>query len=915
MLLVCLPLWADGTQLGTISGRVTDQSRAAVPGASVEVVNLEKGLTRTVTTDAQGKFIFPLLQPGPYKVTISLQGFDTFVADNALVQVEKTTIINASLRVSAASETIVVPGDVPIVDKSNAAQTTILTSELAQQLPVGRSYQALALTMPGVVLPGNANTNANVHGALFTDNLYLFDGIDTTDPTTGGFGQNFAYEAIQEVSVTTSAASADYGRAVGGIINVITKSGTNEFQGSYDEVMTNDSWNAQNKGFSPTSGQSFARSKLNTLVRVHSATLGGPIWRDRAWFFGAYEWDRATSALRQTVDPKAPQDFRSVPHDHFYDVKGTWQIAPSKLVVLKASGSPTDNIVMDRQEGGINAIPRFAGDVAALNLQNQSSQSRALQYSGVALNNLAIEGGLASSKIHVDFRPFAGDTPVHQDLSTGLYYGGPSIVGFLERERRQGDISGSYYRLLWGQTHNFKIGADYQSVRSTVDQRFGGNQLFLDQSYDLAAGTTVPFQRRDYDEPIPSASRGKTIALYGLDRFQLGSHVSLNVGLRGERQTGTSDIGVQIVNTAFVSPRISGTYDFKGDGKTLALVSYGRFYQTILQQFDDQFALLPPKSGFTVFNWDPQREQYLFGVHQVIGGASVGVSNIKPTYLDEFSVGLERQNGRNFGISARAIHRQWHDLIDDVLALSPGGGNITRNFVNLQEAKRRYDALELIFNKRFANDWGAQFSYTLSRTRGNQFGAISSDLANFDGTRCRSAIDPTIGSNGTIDCGVAASTNREGDAPYDRTHVLRAYTAYHLPVKSLSVTLSPVVTFESGDTYQRQAILTVISSPGIPTGSTVTYNYDPAGTDRLPSTYQIDFAAQAIRPVGHVEVGLKGEIFNITNVQRQIQASTTTWCNAGGAVCQDVRAAYGAGTSRNAYQAPRAFRLTALVRF
>lgn len=907
-------LFADGTQLGTIAGRVIDDSRAAVPGATVEITNLEKGLHRSTTTDARGKYIFPLLQPGTYRVVISLSGFDTFEANNAVVQVEKTTIINARLKLSATTETITVQGDVPIVDKTNASQTTVISNELAQRLPVGRSYQALAMTMPGVVLPGNANANPDFHGALFTDNLYLFDGIDTTDPTTGGFGQNFTYEAIQEVAVTTSAASADYGRAVGGIINVITKSGTNQFLGSYKEILTNDAWNAQNKGVSPTSGASFARQKFDSLVRVHSATLGGPIWRDHAWFFGAYEWDVQPSPERQTLDPKAPQNFISTPRDRFYDAKATWQVAPSKLLVLKANSSPTDNIAVDRQQGGINAIPRYAGDLGAMNIQDQGSTSRALQYSGVALNNLAIEGGAGVSKIHINFRPFVADTPVHEDLSTGLFYNGPGIVGYLERSRTQGDLSGSYYRLLFGQTHNFKLGADYQSVRSTVDQRFGGNQLYLDKSYDLGAGTFVPYQRRDYGPPVASTSKGQNVAVYGLDKFQIGPHVYLNLGVRGELQTGSSDIGLQVVNTKTISPRLSGTYDLRGDGKTLAVITYGRFYQSILQQFDDQFAFLPPKSSWDVFNWDPVRQQFVFGGHQSIGAANVSVNQIRPTYLDEYTFGLERQNGRNFGLSLRGIHRSWSDIIDDQIGLSPGGSSILRTFVNLPYAKRTYNAVEAVFDKRFANDWGAQVSYTWSRTTGNQFATVSSDLANYAGLPCKSAIDSTLG---TMDCGVAAESNKEGLAPYDRTHVVRAYAAWHVPrIHVVQLDLAPALTVESGDTYQRQGTLTVINTPGVPTGSNVTYYYSPAGSDRLPMIYELDFGAEATFPIYRgVQLGVKGEVFNVTDVQKQIQASLVGWCNDSSASCAHVRSTYGLGTSRNAYQTPRSYRLTAIVRF
>src|SRR5438445_267805 len=330
MLLVCTPLFADGTQLGTVSGRVIDQSQSAIPGATVEALNIEKGTTRRTITDADGKYIVPLLHPGTYKVSITLSGFDTFIAQNAVVEVGKTTTINATLKVTTTSETITVLGDVPVVDKTNASDTTTVSTQLAQRLPIGRTYQALALS--------------------------------------------------------------------------------------------------------------------------------GPIWRDHAWFFGAYEWDKATSPQRQTLDPKTPQNFISVPRDHFYDLKATWQAAPSKLIVLKANESPTDDIVVDRHNGGINAIPRFAGDLGAMNIQNQGSKSRALQYSGVAMNMLAMEAGVAASKIHIDFRPFVGDTPVHQDLSTGLFYNGPSIVGFLERTRDQADFATNYFRVIHGSTHDFKIG-------------------------------------------------------------------------------------------------------------------------------------------------------------------------------------------------------------------------------------------------------------------------------------------------------------------------------------------------------------------------------------------------------------------------------------------------------------------------
>lgn len=915
ILFIPILLQADGTQLGTIIGRVVDQSGAVLPGATVEVTSLDQGTTRTVVSDAQGRYKVPLLQPGRYRVSVSLEGFEKFLAQNSIVQVDKTTNIDATLNLTRSSETMTVQGDVPVVDKTNAAQTTTLESALTQELPVGRNYQSLYLTAPGVVLPGNANANPNFHGGLLSDNLYLFDGIDSTDPTTGGFGQNFTFEAIQEVQVTTSAASADYGRAIGGIVNVITKSGTNEFKGSLKDILNNDNWNDQNKGANPISGTTFARVKLDSTIPTYSATIGGPIWRDHAWFFGAYETDKQTSAQRQTVDPAHPQNFVSQPQDKFFDLKATWQVSPANLLVVKATGAPTNNIAVDRHNGGINAIPRFAADLGAMNVQDQTSRSKALQYSGVENNTVALEGGLATSIIHIGFRPFVGDTPVHQDLRDGLFYNGPSIVGFLERARDQANFSGTYFQQIAGQAHNFKAGIDYQRLRSSVDQRFGASQLFLDKSYDVTTGTFVPFQRRDYDPAQESTSHGKNSALYALDKFQVGQYWSFNAGVRAEKQQGQSDLGTNVVDTTTISPRLSVTNDLRADGKTLALISYGRFYQDVLQSFDDAFAGVPQKTNFTLFNFDPATGQFVQAGHVQFGGNSTRVQNLKPTYIDEVTIGLQQQIGRSLGVGLRAIHRTWGNLIDDVFEYGAGNSGPFRTFMNYPGARRTYSALEATFDKRFTTNWGGEISYVWSRTRGNQFATINSDLGNYANENCKSSNDTTLGTGGIINCGLAVNTNRDGFAPFDRTNVFHVLTAYRLPLHAFNVTVSPALIVESGDTYQKQGTLSVLGPDGKANGSTVTYFYSQSGASRLPTIYELDLASEATYPIGGVELGLKGEVFNITNTQKQIQASSIGFCNDATAACASLQQSYGIGTSRNAFQTPRSYRVTALVRF
>src|SRR4029453_18439139 len=191
-------LLADATQVGTLKGRVLDESGAGVPGATVEIVSADKGFRRSVTTDATGNFTFPALQTGPYTVRTTLSGFQSVEKTNNVVEVGKTTDVDVTMRLAQAAESVTVTGEVPLVDKTEMSARTTVSSTLTQKLAIGRSYQTLIQNAPGVTALVGAG-NPNSHGALSGNNQYLFDGVDTTDVTTGTFGQNFNYVAIQEV--------------------------------------------------------------------------------------------------------------------------------------------------------------------------------------------------------------------------------------------------------------------------------------------------------------------------------------------------------------------------------------------------------------------------------------------------------------------------------------------------------------------------------------------------------------------------------------------------------------------------------------------------------------------------------------------------------------------------------------------
>src|SRR5215213_4158812 len=355
---------AQSAQTGTISGVIHGSSGAIFPGVSVTLTSVAQGTVRSTVTDQDGRYVFPGVPVGQYKVAAALQGFQTAEAKENLVETSKTTNVSFTLAVGTLSDVVQVVGETPIVDPTTVAQTTRVTRDEFEKLPVGRSYQALMAAAPGIVGTGNANSA----GALTSNNVFVIDAVDTTDPTTGTFGTNINFESIQEVSILTTAAGAEYGRAQGAIVNVVTKSGTNRFEGAAKYIFLNDKWDAQNKTTSETTGASLARTKFDKVNPVYSFSGGGPIVKNRAFFFGTWELQKNTSPERQTAGP-IPENFQQSTESKFANVRGTLQLTPTQTAWVKYHQSPTDGFVRNDYWG-----TTVTGDRAALTAQDQTNK-------------------------------------------------------------------------------------------------------------------------------------------------------------------------------------------------------------------------------------------------------------------------------------------------------------------------------------------------------------------------------------------------------------------------------------------------------------------------------------------------------------------------------------------------------------
>jgi hypothetical protein len=313
-LFVLLPLHAFAQVSGaTLSGTVSDATGAVIPNVQVSIKNQDTGTIRSVGVDTAGFYSAPNLLPGKYDVSASAPGFSTAVQNGVVLTVGAQQLLNVKMKIGQVSEKIEVTDAAPSVDLATSAVGGFVGQQAVAQLPLnGRDWTQLATLQPGVDSVGSiqANTGSpdrarrgygvqmSISGTRPTQNNYRIDGISVNDYTNGGpgsvEGSTLGVDSVQEFSVLTSNYPAEYGRTSGGVINAVTKSGTNQYHGDVYEYFRNSALDAKNYFDQPGQIPAFRRNQFG-------AAIGGPIWKDRTFFFADYEGLRQNQGITSTV--------------------------------------------------------------------------------------------------------------------------------------------------------------------------------------------------------------------------------------------------------------------------------------------------------------------------------------------------------------------------------------------------------------------------------------------------------------------------------------------------------------------------------------------------------------------------------------------------------------------------------------
>src|SRR3989442_340502 len=302
---------------GTILGVVQDSSGAVLPGVSVMVKNVDTGITRTATTDEGGRYTLPDLTLGNYEVQGQLTGFQTEVRSGITLTVGREAVVNLALKVGQISDKVTISGEAPLVESTTATLSSLVDERTIRDLPLnGRSYDQLALLQPGVITMGAGQASMAfdygtgqrffVTGSRGYANSFLLDGTDINDHANGtpggAAGQNLGVDGVQEFKINTSVSPADIGRSTGGVISAVTRSGTNDLHGAAFEFLRNNALDSP--GYFDEVSHGGTGSVAPYRRNQFGGALGGPIKKDKTFFFGTYEGMRLGQGTN--IGPEVP---------------------------------------------------------------------------------------------------------------------------------------------------------------------------------------------------------------------------------------------------------------------------------------------------------------------------------------------------------------------------------------------------------------------------------------------------------------------------------------------------------------------------------------------------------------------------------------------------------------------------------
>ena len=899
LVLLAIPLLAatvavaQGLPTGTIAGRVAETEGLALPGVTVTAKSPALQGTRTAVTNVNGDYVIPNLTPGEYVITFVMSGFQS-VTRNVKVSASQQVPLSMRLSISAVAAEAMVVAQSETVSQTSQAATTYST-ELTNKLPVARTILSSVVLSPGINTNG-PNGNVTVSGAQSFDNVFTVNGVNIQDNIRGTpTGTLVIEDAIQETTTMTSGVSAEFGRFTGGVINAVTKQGGNAFSGSFRVTLNNDDWQSQ----SP-----IERTYTDKVVPTYEATLGGPIWKDRVWFFGAGRYQK-NEYSGQTVAP-TNVSFPRTDKDTRYEGKLT--ITPFQNHTFTGSYTKGET---EQANYYFTPLPILETE-GVLYDRSLPTDLTSINYNGVLTSNLFVEAQYAAKKF-----TFQDSGSRFNELVKGTYVlvadaGYAQIFGAIfcavcpgsaeKRDNEQYLVKGTYFLSTKGLgSHNIVFGYDnFSSTRLSNNWQSGSNWSLSATSVQYDGTNLYPvIDGNSYLGywPIPNLSQGSDMLTHSLfvnDTWRLNDRWSFNVGLRYDKNDAKDAAGVKTADDSAFSPRLAANWDIFGDGKLRVTASYATYVGQIQESIAGSGATSAGAPATYLYYWDQdpintnetgpwlttaEVLEKMYAAYGVTGlnmfpnrsadFASVpGVNLLIKETLDsprtnEYVLGVGGTLGRNLVYRADFVRREYEKFYGTKRDMTTGQVTSTLGdvydlgyLINTESPEREYTGLHSSLAYR-AGNLNLAANWTWSHMIGNLVGET--------------------GGSGPVPAGfenypeyIDVSWNApRGSLSQDQRHRVRLVGTYDFRLGPVGITPGIVQSWDTGTPYGAVGnahIRSYVTNPGyVSPPANSTYYFTARDAYRTDDVYRTDLSLNLSANLGPVEIFVQPQVLNLFN--------------------------------------------------
>ncbi len=846
------PAWAQNPT-GTLTGRVNDANGGVLPGVTVSATSPKLQGVRTTVTGVNGDYKLGFLPPGEYQVNYELEGFNTSVR-TLKMSAAQTTVSDISMEVGAVTEEIIVTSQQSVVSETTTGASTVTFDEL-EGLPIQRNLSSAVQLAPGVAASGFRSTAPSISGAPTYENLFMINGVVINENIRSTVLDLFIEDAIQETTTSVSGVSAEYGRFTGGVVNAITKSGGNEFQGSLRVNLENEDWE---------SATPLTESQADDIGETYEGTFGGFVIKDHLWFFAAGR-DLSTNEVAQTdfvrtSYPRTEEETR---------VEGKLTISPNASHSIIGSYLEIDQTRTNTDFGTIL-------DLRSLNPNRSDPQEiKSINYTGILSKSVFIEAQWSER----DFIIAEGaggprdliDGTLIRTRDEGFRFWSPTFCGPCENEERNNKnllAKGSYFFSSESAgSHDIVFGYDtFEDIRFVVNHQTGsdftvyGSDVIRDANgdpvIDPASNSAVPVFDPDasstpwvrwfavFNEDLARPTSFETNSFYVNDNWQLNDKWSFNLGARYDENDGVDSAGQTVSDDSKVSPRLGVSYDVKGDGDLVLRGSYGTYVAGLANGVADDaspggaigslrydyagpalnvgctvgvdcltadevlrqvFGWYESQGGvFDLANLDPNAPITEFQNQNDVPGATLQVAGgIQSPSVEELTFGVSKRLGTRGLVRADVVLREWDDFYGErtnadtgqvETSTGPADVSLLGNFADGVE--REYRGIQTQFRYRLTDRLNVAVNYTLAKTEGNFLGETSNS-------------GPVTASTESYAQYREARWNYPtGDLRVDQRHTLRAWATYDvLDNERHSLSVSWLENYFSGQPYAANATI------------------------------------------------------------------------------------------------------------